>query len=272
MYCKQCGKQISDQAKFCNFCGAKVTAEQPKPAPQPQPKPAAAAQPAQQTEAPKKKKGKVGIIILIIIVALGFLGRYAEDHLQNGGSLSDMFSSKEELPDLMAPSNYGALFEGGYLTYGLARVQLPGYSLLEYDGSGNDYLISSDESTIFYVNKPLELNISYEASDEAGMLKSFTDDSSYTNVSMVHYKKYEVAGYKVINYIVSATEDGVSAYMGELIFFCDKNPSHTMRMSMYTVSDYSAIDQVFDTLSISADYEYGMEDTDHLSSGRIAVR
>ena len=81
MYCKECGKQISDQAKFCNFCGAKVTAAQPA-------QPAQAAQTTAQQPAKPKKKSYIGIIIVIILIILAAIGRSSERRLQEGGDLS----------------------------------------------------------------------------------------------------------------------------------------------------------------------------------------
>ena len=84
MYCKECGKQISDQAKFCNFCGAKVTAAQPAQSAQP----AQAAQTTAQQPAKPKKKSYIGIIIVIILIILAAIGRSSERRLQEGGDLS----------------------------------------------------------------------------------------------------------------------------------------------------------------------------------------
>ena len=33
MYCTHCGKQLSDQARFCSYCGASLQAEGAAPAP-----------------------------------------------------------------------------------------------------------------------------------------------------------------------------------------------------------------------------------------------
>lgn len=35
MYCNQCGKQIPDGSRFCNFCGANLTAVRSAPQPAP---------------------------------------------------------------------------------------------------------------------------------------------------------------------------------------------------------------------------------------------
>ena len=60
MFCSKCGKEISDQANFCNFCGAQINVSQQ-----------AQAQPVQSTQqqtAALKKKGKAGKNILSIVL------------------------------------------------------------------------------------------------------------------------------------------------------------------------------------------------------------
>ncbi len=83
MFCKNCGKELSDSAKFCNGCGTPTDAQpsvQPPVQPQePQPQQytqtqqynqpqqyAQTQQYAQPQSAPKKKKSKAGLIIGII--------------------------------------------------------------------------------------------------------------------------------------------------------------------------------------------------------------
>lgn len=41
MFCKNCGKELADVAKFCDGCGSPVVAEQQAPAAPEQPAPAA---------------------------------------------------------------------------------------------------------------------------------------------------------------------------------------------------------------------------------------
>ena len=37
MFCSQCGKQIPDGSRFCNFCGAHQPVNDPNPDPAPRP-------------------------------------------------------------------------------------------------------------------------------------------------------------------------------------------------------------------------------------------
>ena len=275
MFCNNCGKEISDQARFCNYCGAAVNHTQPQQSAQPQ-----AAQQSQST--PAKKKGKVGKTMLTILVALVvYFGVRAitENVLTSQRSTSTQASTStaneyvESDKDLTATCFYGALYENDDLTYGLARVHLPGYHLMPGEGDVQDYLCSADQSTLFYPTKRLEIGISYDASDSDSILNSYSG-SSMSNVSMIDFRKYEVDGYPVIRYIISCTVDGMDEYIGELIICPGKQPSETLRMCMETLSSngYGAIDQVFDTLDISTAYALSADDTQTMGLNRITVK
>ena len=60
MFCQNCGREISDQAKFCNYCGAPVNAARQQ----------TASKANEVTPEKPKKKGKAGSTIVTIIVAL----------------------------------------------------------------------------------------------------------------------------------------------------------------------------------------------------------
>ena len=275
MFCNNCGKEISDQARFCNYCGAAVNHTQPQQSAQPQ-----AAQQSQST--PAKKKGKVGQAMLTILVALVvYFGVRAitENVLTSQRSTSTQASTStaneyvESDKDLTATCFYGALYENDDLTYGLARVHLPGYHLLPGEGEAQDYLCSADQTTLFYTNKKVEFSISYDATDAEAILNSFSG-SNMSNVSMIDFRKYEVDGYPVIRYIISCTVDGMDEYIGELIVCPGKQPSETLRMCMETLSSngYGTIDQVFDTLDISTAYALSADDTQTMGLNRITVK
>ena len=275
MFCNNCGKEISDQARFCNYCGAAVNHTQPQQSALPQ-----AAQQSQST--PAKKKGKVGQAMLTILVALVvYFGVRAitENVLTSQRSTSTQASTStaneyvESDKDLTATCFYGALYENDDLTYGLARVHLPGYHLLPGEGEAQDYLCSADQTTLFYTNKKVEFSISYDATDAEAILNSFSG-SNMSNVSMIDFRKYEVDGYPVIRYIISCTVDGMDEYIGELIVCPGKQPSETLRMCMETLSSngYGAIDQVFDTLDISTAYALSADDTQTMGLNRITVK
>lgn len=275
MYCNQCGKVIPDDAKFCNYCGNKVTTVQvqpkpqpapqpaphpaPRPAPQPAPQPAPrpATQPAPQpTSKPVKKAKKKGffsrLLSIIITVAIVFAVRYGVEALFSGDiKLGGISASK-----LTEDCKDGALYENGYLTYGLARLKLSGYTLVE---GSSDYLTSSDHSKSLEITYALENDASYSASSKQGIQNSYMFDVNYKNVNVEQFSKYKVEGFGVVEYIMKATAtNGVDMYVGELIIFPKNTTDRTIRFIMYSDASngISSISSVFDTLQISEDFDY----------------
>ena len=298
MFCNYCGKEIADGAKFCSYCGAQTAAPQAQPAPQPAPQPvfepvsqAAPVQPEQTAQQPQEKKKGNLLVTAIIALAVFFLARSCTTKVLTGNSgssgssyssssytsSSSQSSQSSGLINLSKPSPvsncfYGALYRNGTLTYGSARLRLSGYQLLDGENNGTDFLISSDETVLLNVNKTSEINVSYDATDEKGILSSFAGSSS-SNVKMVSFKKYTVDGYPVIRYILRGTEGGVDQYIGELIVFPSKTASELMRINMLALAEVGTgpIDQVFDTLAISPDYDVSGE-TDDFGINQITAK
>ena len=278
MFCNHCGKEVANGARFCNYCGAPVTAAPAQPAPQSVPVQQPQAEPAAQQ--PEEKKKKNPLVTIIIAVAVFFLVRSLTTNMltNNSKPSSNTSSQSSGLINLTKESPlstcyYGALYENGTLTYGSARVRLSGYTLLDGTGSEPDYLMSADESVLLAVDKTLEVNASFDASDEQGILDSFVG-SSFSNVKMVSFNKYTVAGYPVIRYIVSCTADGTDQYVGELIIMPNENPTETMRLSMYALKEVGSgpINQVFDSLSLSPAYALKPGDTQATGIKQITVK
>lgn len=291
MFCNYCGKEIADGAKFCNYCGAQTAATQAQPAPQPAPQPmfepeeqAAPVQVDQAASAQQpRKKGNL-LVTIIIALAVFFLVRSLTTKALTGdsGSSSHSYStSSSQSSGLIAQSKpspvenclYGALYRNGTLTYGSARLRLSGYSLVDGQNGGSDFLMSSDGNVLLSVNKTVGANISYDASDESSLLKSFSG-GAYSNVKMVYFKKYTVDGYPVIRYIVSCTEGDLDQYVGEIIVFPAKTANELLHLSMFSLAEvgYDPIDRVFDTLSISSDYDISSGDTESFGITQITVK
>lgn len=277
MFCSNCGKEISDQARFCNYCGSKVESVQPQAAPvEPQ-------QPVQPAQAePAKPKGKLGkrLLSIVLVVAVYYGAQYITQTVltqkQKTQTQAPGLSTtvQDDDPSLTASCLYGALYENDDLTYGMARVHMPGYKLMAGEGDERDRLISLDRTNLVYTSQQLEIGgISYEASDADGILKSFSR-SGVDNSAMVDFRKYEVDGYPVIRYIASGTVDGMEEYFGELIIFPGRKPSKTLRIGMEALAEggLDVINRVFDTLKISRDFQLSPEDTNTMGLNRITVR
>ncbi len=284
MFCNNCGKEISDQARFCNYCGSKVEIAQPQAAPVEPQQPVQPVQPAQaaQPSKPAKPKGKLGkrLLSIVLVVAVYYGAQYITKNVltqkqktqtQAPGSATVV---QDDDPNLTASCLYGALYENGDLTYGMARVHMPGYKLMAGEGDERDRLISLDRTNLVYTSQQLEIGgISYDASDADGILKSFSR-SGVDNSAMVDFRKYEVDGYPVIRYIASGTVDGMEEYFGELIIFPGRKPNKTLRIGMEALADggLDVINRVFDTLKISRDFQLSPEDTNTMGLNRITVR
>lgn len=274
MFCSKCGKEISDQAKFCNFCGAQMNNTQPVQPIQ-----------SQQTAAPKKK-GKAGKTILsIVLVAAVFFGakmitQSFVSSTQNRDSgfeqgFKETLTEDPNIKSAMDSCFYGALYQNGSFRYGMTRLNAPGYSLLAGEGDERDWLMSDDGCCLLAAYKQLEIiDISYDASTEENLLKSYSQ--SYSDASMIDFQKYYVNGFPVIRYIVGYTADGLYQYQGELIVFPSETADETIRLAMFVdvASGYGsdAIHQVFDTLEVSPDLKIKAEDTNVMGLNRITVK
>lgn len=247
MICRTCGKEISNQAKFCNFCGAST-----------------APQPSQPSQQPASQKSGVGRTILTVIIAAVILlgGKYILSAIK---------------VDPTDTCYLGALYQDGYVTYGSARLNMPGYTMYYDHIIDDDVLVSSDGNAYFSVDLDFNLSgdkVSYTKSDEDGILLSYSIHSYDTDVSMVDFRKYKEDGFRVIRYIVSYVENGVDCYAAELIVFPSEQASSTMRLMMnaYGAEGFSEINRVFDTLSISSDYNLVSGSTDGTGTNQITVR
>ena len=292
MYCTNCGKQIPDNAKFCSHCGTRMELGHPQYAPRQQPAPqwSAPAAPVQQPAPPAqpiptKKKGGFGrrLLSIAVAVAVYFCVRYATEAALTPRTKAPETTTPENsgviqinpdvLPSLTDSCIYGALYQDGYVTYGLARVYMPGYFLLPGEGDERDWLMSEDGTCLFSASKQLELmEISYANSTEESIMQSFTQEDAA--VTMVDFQKTNVGGFPVVRYIVHYVTADMDQYAGELIVFPGETARETLRMSIFQLAEagYEEINQVFDTLHIFADHALSAEDTGVIGLNRITVK
>ncbi len=283
MFCIKCGKEISDQAQFCNYCGAPVNNFQQPAAP-------AAPRTIEITPPPAKKNSKKGgvivkiIIPIVVFVVVFFLARFIteifvsstldDNDANSSSSSSSGLIEVTTKPSLTDACMYGAVYEYGFLTYGLTEVYLSGYTLLPGESPNEpDALLSPDENFTFLCNKVIEIiDISYDASDENGILESF-DASS--NAYIIDFQKYYVGDYPVIRYIAKVDVYGEQRYFAELVVFPDEMAKETIRLQMYGYPEagYDEINRVFDTLNIvPEEFAPSSEDTTAIGFNRITVK
>lgn len=269
MFCIKCGKEIPNDAQFCNFCGNKVHSivHTAPPAPQAQPssKPASSQassehQAAPASAVPAKKKSWGGrLFTLILCVCVYFLVRNGVEGLFSGDFKIGGISKSELIDD----ASRGGIYKDGYLTYGLARLHAPGYTVVKSSSSNGDYLLSSDSSKLIRVNLNIENDVSFSATTKESIQNSYIFNVNISDAKVQEFSKYKVEGFNVVEYIISCKVGGVDEYIGELIVFPSSKPSSTLRFSMESLSSNGirSISSVFDTLDISKDYDYELPET-----------
>lgn len=293
MYCSKCGKQIADQSKFCSHCGAQVYT-----APAENRGPVRETYAAQPVKTPKKSNGFLRWVLTAVIASLVFTGvkfitestltrkQQTENAGGSGSYLSNTDSNFEEgfkaalaadpdVSDAMDSCFRGAVYQDGYVRYGMTRLYLPDYSLLAGEGDERDWLISPDNALLFAADRQLEIpEVSFGQSSEEGMLNSYKQ--TYSDASMVDYQKYYVNDFPVIRYVISYTADGIRQYQGELIVFPGETADKTIRLAMFAdaSSGYGAdaFDLVFDSLQVSPEYRVSADDADMVGMNRITVK
>ena len=130
MFCSNCGKQIPDNTKFCNYCGGQQqimedTAAAPKTA-ENQPN-AVDAQPQAEKKAPKKKANI--FIILAVVLGAFLLGRFViapsmvsdsgkDNNTRYQGGQTQQTNENNDSPSLEVNNPaYDAIFDGTYIVH-----------------------------------------------------------------------------------------------------------------------------------------------------------
>lgn len=299
MYCSRCGKQIPDESRFCSYCGAQVY--MPQAAENRTPPKVNNVQ--QQPAAPKKSGGVLRWFLTVAVAAFVFAGvremtegilmqkevnerleqkRASQSAIQEKGTDSGsdaefktILPEQADIDEAMDSCFNGALYQDGYVRYGMTRLHIPGFSLLPGEGDERDWLISPDNALLFAAYRQLEIpEVSFDNSNEEGMLKSY--EQAYSDVSMIDYQKYYLQGFPVIEYTVCYSADGVYQYQGELIIFPREATDKTIRLTMFldvaSGLSISEINQVFDTLQISTDYQVTASEADIVGVNRITAK
>ena len=298
MFCQNCGREISDQAKFCNYCGAPVNAARQQ----------TASKAHEVTPEKPKKKGKAGSTIVTILVALVvYFGVRAitENVLTNKNKpvstpqqsqgiieVTGDVSTKNkpvstpqqsqgiievtgDVSAAMSSCMYGGLYQNGTLQYGMTKLTVPGYSLLPGEGDERDWLISENSTCLLAAYKQNEImGVSYNASTEATLLESFRN--TYGSAEMIDYRKTEVNGFPVIRYIVAYTDSDVYLYEGGLIVFPSETTKETIRLCMFadiaSGGSDNDINPVLDSLQVSSSFKLTYDDTQTMGLNRITVK
>ena len=298
MFCQNCGREISDQAKFCNYCGAPVNAARQQ----------TASKAHEVTPEKPKKKGKAGSTIVTILIALvvyfgvraitenvltnknkpasnpqqsqGIIEVTGDVSVENKPASNPQKSQgiievTGDVSAAMSSCMYGGLYQNGTLQYGMTKLTAPGYSLLPGEGDERDWLISENSTCLLAAYKQNEImGVSYNASTEATLLESFR--KTYGSAEMIDYRKTEVNGFPVIRYIVAYTDSDVYLYEGGLIVFPSETTKETIRLCMFadiaSGGSDSDINRVLDSLQVSSSFKLTYDDTQTMGLNRITVK
>ena len=298
MFCQNCGREISDQAKFCNYCGAPVNAARQQ----------TASKAHEVTPEKPKKKGKAGSTIVTILVALvvyfgvraitenvltnknkpasnpqqsqGIIEVTGDVSVENKPASNPQQSQgiievTGDVSAAMSSCMYGGLYQNGTLQYGMTKLTAPGYFLLPGEGDERDWLISENSTCLLAAYKQNEImGVSYNASTEATLLESFRN--TYGSAEMIDYRKTEVNGFPVIRYIVAYTDSDVYLYEGGLIVFPSETTKETIRLCMFadiaSGGSDSDINPILDSLQVSSSFKLTYDDTQTMGLNRITVK
>lgn len=273
MFCQKCGREISDQAKFCNYCGTTVSNAQS----------ASAAQAVPQKKPARKGKSSSMIVTIIVALVVYFVVRGVTENAltsknQPSRAVAETHGSISVNADVSAAMSscmYGGLYQNGMLRYGMTQLTAPGYSLLPGEGDERDWLMSENGLYLLAAYKQNEImGVSYDASTEEGLLESYKN--TYGNGEMIDYRKTEVNGFLVIRYIVAYTDADISMYEGGFIVFPSETTKETIRLAMFGDIASGALDAdinlVLDTLQVSPDFAPSYEETQTMGLNRIVVK
>lgn len=274
MLCNKCGKEISDQSKFCNHCGATVNNTQPRSASAPQASP--------QEKPAKKKKSNMIVTIIVALIVYFVVRGITENVLSETSSTSGAIPVSQGVIGVNADASiamssciYGGLYQNGSLRYGMTKLTAPGYSLLPGEGDERDWLISENGACLIAADKQNEImGASYDATTELDLLGSYIN--AYGSTEMTDFRKMEVNGFPVIRYTVYYTDGGIYMCEGGYIVFPSETAFETIRLVMFadiaSGGSDADINCVLDTLQISTDFALTYEDTQTMGLNRITVK
>ena len=195
MFCKNCGAQLSDHARFCNKCGAKqpempaapentttpAQVRQTPPPVQPQ-KPEPAAPQAQASS----NKGLIAIIVILIILVLG-LGGWVIFTSLNGDKDDDSSSKggKESSSAVDSENDESS--------------QSDGCDSSDTDSSENDQSSGDESSDITTTTAPEQTTPSISVTEPVQSIPQITDDDSLEKLGVYkngnhYYKVYQNDG------------------------------------------------------------------------------
>ncbi len=150
MFCSNCGKQIPDNTRFCNYCGTEQQiVVEAAPAPKTTENQQSVAD--TQTQAPKKKPNKKAsiLIVLAVVICASLFGKFVIAPLMTpdsgkGNGAGDQGGQSEQTPGngsggSSSGSNnsaYDAIFDGSYIVHFqfFANMEMKNFAMKNNNG------------------------------------------------------------------------------------------------------------------------------------------
>lgn len=111
MFCSTCGKQLPNNTKFCNFCGAQQSVNAAAPSVEPQTIPMA------DTKKPKKKSNVW--IILVVVLVVFFIGKFISSEIVSSDETTTAANITTTLPkvEIINPEYKAVYADTGIVHY-----------------------------------------------------------------------------------------------------------------------------------------------------------
>ncbi len=163
MYCSQCGRQVPDNARFCQGCGQQLTvpvAQQPLRA---QPAPQSSGQPT-----PKKQGGKIALMIALSLVLVGGITALVV-YLLGGGKPADSIEMQRPGAVRTDTETWEACFQAAQ------KLQDEGRYAEAVDLYSQAIAIDNARSEAYQGRARARLQL-YDASPDSALLQSVRED------------------------------------------------------------------------------------------------
>ena len=264
MYCRECGKQIPDDSRFCPECGKPVSVRpkaEPAPAPNPAPAPAPAPTPA---PTPKKKK-KTGLVIGLIAGGVVLLAAIAVAVLFFLGIIGGGKGGAAKSPEAAAQNYAAALAEGDMARVASASgLDLRAFLNATFQDELDSGWYSSEQELIeeFVAQVSMAASMSMDSEFSAWFAKESAgvkdrDDlidfviELYPRVLKMQFAVMTGSDYTVTASMTGAPVPAQAYEWGELLEDYDVYEAMQMNVLLFTYSDIRTVAEVEFDLTMS---------------------
>lgn len=188
MICSNCGKELPENTKFCNYCGAVQNMTEPQP----------------EHGSSKKKIFPIAVIGVVVLAAVFGGKMLGQGSGKSGGQSSDSAGKtaqnteeiSKEREKAWEAAQYGAVYEKkdgfvqAFLNYGTLEFIIDepdDFSLITEEG--RDYL-SAMGGQLKIAARHTKEDVPYNVTDEEKWLEQFRNENNAPKAEMVRFQKY----------------------------------------------------------------------------------